>query len=347
MKGRALAALAAVLLGGCDRAKEAAPAAPATSVIPQASSSATPSAAVSAATPTAATAAPAAPPDPEQRYLEGADIVSITPVRAPNRRGTFDALLAAPEGRRGATIAIALLADPNAHRRPLAFAKLAQALGARVVPKAALRHVAGGDLAPAAGDAGDAIAIVKEARVLNDGTVDVLVSARGVAHAGSPWEAPAGRVIDPTDAREMATWERWSASGEPVAGEDEGLLRDFVEMIALDYLAANDARRSMVLTGKAIVLADNASAFPPHPEKPMLDRALRRLRAAERFPRGLREALAALDRERVAAIFAEGSFGTWLLTPRGRIELDERRAALLSLLEAKIAARGEAAVLCL
>jgi hypothetical protein len=242
-------------------------------------------------------------------------------------------------------IALALVADPNAYRRPLAFARLARAMGARVVPRAALRHVSAGDLAAAAGDAG--ASVVREARVLNDGTVDVLVTARSTPHAGSAWEDPVGKVIDPTDAREMALWDRWASSPTPAQGEDAGLLRDYVEMIALDYLAADDARRSAVVTPRAIVLVDNASAFPPHPDARMLDRLLRRLRAAERFPRGFYAALHAFDKARAEATFASGSFETWILTPRARVELDERRAALLTLLSAKIAARGEGAVLSL
>ncbi|MFT3766383.1 MAG: hypothetical protein QM820_12855 [Minicystis sp.] len=217
-----------------------------------------------------------------------------------------------------------------------------------MVPAAVLRHAGAGELAAAAGDAAEARGILGEARVLNDGTVDALLTAHAPPHAGSPWEPlSAARVIDPEHGRERATWEVWARSPEPATGEDTALLRDYVEMLVLDYLAANVSRRSVLLAGSALVLADNASAFPWRPEAPVVDRMLRRLRATERFPRGLRDALLAFDRDRAAAVLAEGGFDTWLITPRVRVELDERRAALLTLIEAKIAARSAEAVLCL
>jgi hypothetical protein len=176
--------------------------------------------------------------------------------------------------------------------------------------------------------------------VLNDGTVDALLAAR----------APAARPIEPEHAREAATWEVWARSTAPAQGEDPALLHDYVEMLVLDYLAANVVRRqALVTTGerRALVLADNGSAFPWRPEASSLDRMLRRLRGVERFPRGLREALLAFDRGRSDAAFAEGGFDSWLLPPRVRLELDERRATVLTLIEAKVAARGAEAVLCL
>ena len=94
-------------------------------------------------------------------------------------------------------------------------------------------------------------------------------------------------------------------------------------------------------------MADNGTAFPPHPDAPTLDHMLGSLRAVARFPRELRTALAGLDRRRAAAAFAGGGFGTWLLSPRTLVDLDERRAALLTLVEARIAERGADVVLAL
>ncbi|APR83340.1 Hypothetical protein A7982_08689 [Minicystis rosea] len=285
--------------------------------------------------------------DPEERVLEAAPLVSLAVAHRPlAARGTFDAVLGAPEGRRGVEIQLALGAEPTAHRHPLAFYRLAHALGARVVPVAALRHFGTGELAGAGADA-EARGVLHEARILNDGTVDALVSAHAVPHAGAPWTKLTARPIDPEHGREPATWEIWASSPEPMPGEDPALLRDYVEMRVLDYLSANVARRNVLLAGHALVLADNGTAFPWRPEASVLDRMLRRLRTTARFPRGLRDALLAFDRERADAVFTDGGFETWLLTPRVRTELAERRAALLTLLEAKIAARGAEAVLCL
>jgi hypothetical protein len=295
---------------------------------------------------TVPTAAPAPPADPDERLLLTAPLAAISPVhRTLAPHGLFDAVLAPPEGRRQAQLSLAVTAEPLAYRRPLAFYRLARALGARVVPAAALRHLDLATLGAAAGTSPDARTALQEARVLNDGTVDVLLTALAPPHAGSPWEPPTARTVDPEHGREPATWDVWAASVEPARGEDTALLRDYVEMLVLDYLAANGARRAVLVAGSALVLADNGSAFPWRPEASSVDRLLRRLRTVERFPRGLRDALLAFDRDRAAATFAEGSFETWLLAPRVRVELDERRAALLTLIEAKIAARGAEAVL--
>ena len=343
--------VAAALLVACGERRRA----PA----PAASSAAITARAVSASAPIASAPAPIAsapvtqvPADPDERFLATTAIAALAPAGGLRRaRGRFDAMLAAPEGRREATLDIALAADPIAQRRPLAFYRLARALGARVVPVTALRHLGVGELAAAAEASAEAAAMLRDARVLNDGTVDALLAARGTAHAGSPWRPLSARVIDPEHAREAATWQAWASSLVPAPGEDAGLLRDYVEMLVLDYLAANVARHQVLVVAaadrRALVLADNGSAFPWRPEMSIVDRTLRRLRAAQRFPRGLRDALLAFDRARAAAAFAEGGFDTWLLPPRVRVEIDERRAALLTLLEAKIAARGAQAVLCL
>jgi hypothetical protein len=257
-----------------------------------------------------------------------------------SRRGTFAAALAAP-ATRTVTLELALGADPVGYRRPLAFARLGRALGARVVPASVLRHVPAGDLAGMIDGSAEARALVGEARVLNDGTVDALVTDVAPGAAGLV-------AVDTEHAREVATWEVWARSPEPLPTERTGLLRDYVEMLVLDYLSGNVVRRQALLRdGEALVLADNASSFTPHADPGVLDRMLRKLRGVERFPRGLRDALAAFDRDRAAAVFAEGGFETWLVAPRVRIELDERRAALLTLIEAKVAARGAEHVLSL
>ena len=282
-----------------------------------------------------------------ERVLGGAPIATLRVVRgAMVRRGTFEVTLAEGEGLRAATLELALVGDPVGYRRALAFYRLARGIGATVVPITALRRIGAGELAAVAGSQ-EALALVGEARVQNDGTVDALLATHGAVSAGSPWEMSGAVPIDPEHGREAAGWERWSWSATPAPGEDSGLLRGYLEMLALDYLSGNGARRGALRVGRALVLADNASAFPPRPDGPSLDRLLRRLRAAQRFPRGLRDGLLAFDRERAAAAFAEGGFDTWLLSPRTRLELDERRAALLTLIEARIGERGADAALSL
>lgn len=263
----------------------------------------------------------------------------------PRRDGAFDARLA--DGR-AASLVVALTSAPTAWRRPLAFYRLARALDATVVPAVAARPIGFGELGALVSADAEALAMIRgRAAVQNDGTVDALLSARSTAAAGSPWEAPAGSAIDPKRAAQIAIWERWASSPAPAPGEDARLLRGFVEMLALDYVAGHVARRRALIAGGAIVLDENGEAFPLHVEPTSLDQLLRRLKRVARFPRPLRAALARLDRARASELFAGGGFDAWLLSPRALVELDERRAGLLSLIEARIAERGEAAVLSL
>jgi hypothetical protein len=115
-------------------------------------------------------------------------------------------------------------------------------------------------------------------------------------------------------------------------------------MLALDYLSANVLRRTALVDDVhgALLLVDNAEAFPLHVDPGALHRILAMLRGCARFPRGIRDALARLDRAASTAAFAPGDFATWLLSPRSLVGLDERRAGLLTLIEAKIAERRAA-----
>jgi hypothetical protein len=282
--------------------------------------------------------------DPDEEYLQHAVLAQLKPQRGPGvRSGVYTAALG---GTRTATAEPATTAAPIAWKAPLAFYRLARALGMHVVPIAVVRAVALDDLAVALSAEPDARAFLGDLRVQNDGMVDVLLATPASPSVGSPWGAR-GRPFDASADRDVAALDVWAASPAPVPGEDGALLRDYVEMLVLDYLAANVARRTAMRAGSALVLADNGSAFPPHADRPTLDRLLRRLRAVARFPRGLRDALSLFDRSKAAAVVTAGGFEAWLLAPRTVVELDERRAALLTLVEARIAERGAPAVLAL
>jgi hypothetical protein len=331
------APLALALLAGCDaRRPDPAPAPPPPPVVASAAPSAS---------------APAAPPasqlDPDEAFLATAPIVGLSPLPAagaapgpPPRPGTFEAVLDGGAGPRRARIAIALAADPLALRAPLAVARLAIALGMRVVPAAAVRRVGLAELSPLLDAHPETRPVLAQARVQNDGTVDALLALR----PGEPVTP-----IDPSAGREVAACARWARSPAPAPGEDRELLRDYVEMIALDYLAADVARQRAYVTGSgsSIVLPENDGAFPPRVDGPSLDRLLRRLAAVERFPRGLQGRLQGFDRARAAAVLAGGDFEDRLLSPRALLALDERRASLITLIEAKVGQRGAEAVLSL
>jgi hypothetical protein len=296
----------------------------------------------------ARTHATAEPIDADEEYLRRASVLHLTPVRGPAvRSGLYDASLETREASRVGTAEPAFKTAPTAYRAPLAFYRLARALGMRVVPVTVVRALSLDQLGAALDREPEAGALLRELRVQNDGTVDVLLASRASASAGSPWDAERGAALEVREGREVTSWDRWATTLVPAPGEDGALLRDYVEMLVLDYLAANVARRTATRSGHALVLTDNGSAFPPHSDGPTLDRMLRRLRAVTRFPRGLRDALAHFDRTRAAATFTGSGFETWLLSPRTLVELDERRAALLTLVEARVAERGAEAVLSL
>src|SRR4029079_3287526 len=96
-----------------------------------------------------------------------------------------------------------------------------------------------------------------QARVQNDGTVDALLTG------GSPWTHLHANEVDPRSSFEVRSLERAAASPAPVDGERSTLVRDFVEMLVLDYLAAFALRRAAVVLpdAGALVLDDNREAF--------------------------------------------------------------------------------------
>jgi hypothetical protein len=291
-------------------------------------------------------------PKAESR-LASASLVALSLVPGlAGRSGLFAASLVVPgePGMREATLALALQTAPRFLDRPLAFYRVAAALGIDIVPPAAEIHLGLGELGDLlARDPAASSLVHDQAAVQNDGTVDALLTAWPAPRAASSGERAAVRELGVTGSYEVDTWARWSTSPDPAPGEPAGFVRGYVEMLVLDYLTGNVTRRSLFAddAAGALVLADNAGAFPQHVERSSLDRILRRLRAVARFPRGLHDALQAFDHERAAAALAPGGFETWLVSPRARIELEERRLGLLTLLDAKIADRGERAVLCL
>jgi hypothetical protein len=297
-----------------------------------------PSAALQSAAPPISAAPAKAPPDisPIERSLELAAIVAIAP-RAGSALGVFDATVRIETHTVPARLTLALTDDPQALRRPLAFYKLARALGAHVVPVSVLRRESAGSIAELL-QPDLLLALKPRLAIQNDGTVDALLTTVGPIDA--PWSAPQGTPIAVNGSAEIDALARRASSAIPLPGERPRLLRDFVEMIALDYLSANVLRRTAVLdaVAGALVLDDNATAFPLHVDPRAEARLLNLLRSSARFPKNLRSALETFDRAKATSTLAPGSFEGWLISPRSLVALDERRVSLLSLLDAKIAA---------
>jgi hypothetical protein len=277
---------------------------------------------------------------PLERALEEAPIVALAPAREALRFGTFDATLDAPDGPLRAELRVALVDAPRAHRRALAFHRLARALDAPVVLARAERHVSVGALAEELRASPDLVTLLgARAAMVNDGTVSALVSVLPPEGA---------RVLGMGDAvlGHLAVAARAPA---PVPDEDARLVASYVWMRVLDYLAGNLLRRGAVLDDRAhaLRLVDDDDAFPAHLDADGQEHLLAELRQLRRFPRSLRSALAGLDKARARTLFASGDFDDWLLVPRTLVELDERRVALVTLLDARSVERGEAEVLSL
>lgn len=266
--------------------------------------------------------------DPAEEILARATIRSLRPIDA--ARGTYAAVL--DDG--AAVVTLARRAAPMALRRPMAYARLAAALDLAIVPAAALRPVSltelGSLLGAAPTSSGPASTWLAALAIQNDGTVDALVQ-RSLA--------PSFREVS-VDGHDVAALQ--IAAGKLEPGEPQGLLRGWIELVALDYLVANPARRTVWLDAAAGRLAapDAGLALPPRTDADLTARLLVPLRAVARFPPRLRERLASLDRERVRALLCPGRFEDWLLPPRALVELDERRIALLSLIDARGASAG-------
>jgi len=315
-------------------------------------SNSSPSTSAQPPSPTPTKAPPSGPEEKAsalRRALEKQEIKAIEVVGW-NQPSHFRARLARPEGEGevDATILLALVEDPLALRGPLAFETLARALQTRVVPAAARRRIGTGELGallPQANGVRDYFAA--HAAVQNDGTIDALVLAPSRGDAPEAWTPLAGRDVAVDGSVESIRWARWAASPDKLPDEDASLLRDYVETLALDYLAGNVLRRVVHLDDarSAIHLTDNATAFPGKVDPRALDLLLARLRPVARFPRSLRDALVRLDRPRAEELFKGGPFASWLVPPRTLVDLDERRKSLLTLIEARVAERGEASVL--
>jgi hypothetical protein len=269
-----------------------------------------------------------------------------------SKPGIFQATLDRPNSDRPvqATVALAFDQHPIAHRRPLAFARLAQALGMHVVPPTVLRRVSTSELGTLFSNEPDVRAYLSaHAAIQNDGTIDALVTAPSRGDDAKAWRLLSRRDIVLDEAQEVRAWAQSVASAEASPGENAALLRDYIEALVLDYLAGNVKRRSVLLDDgtSELMLVENDGAFPtkivPSAEARLLDR----LKPVVRFPRSIRDILKQFDRARAREVFMPGSFDTWLLSPRTLMLIEERRSTLLTLIESRIAAYGEQTVLSL
>ena len=213
-------------------------------------------------------------------------------------------------------------------RGALAAYRLARVLGFSSVPLTARMDVPIGTLGQwLSGDEAAHQALGQKALVSNDGTVRILLQRQC-----------SGRAVTATEGPDVERWARLAASTEPIDAANAPLVRGYVEMVVLDYLAGNVARRTLQLdeTSRRICLLDQRDAFPGFLAPQAWQVLLERVRPIVRFPRGLAEALERLDRIRAEAELRAGRFNDWLVGPRDIADLTERRTTLLTLVHARI-----------
>ena len=235
---------------------------------------------------------------------------------------------------------VATRSDPMRYRPHLAFYRLAAALGSRLVPRTESHAVALPELLAALRRDPVGLHLLREdMAVLNDGTVTVLVTEA----------VPGGREVDILNGQEVKTWRTWADGRQPVPRDRRALVSGYLETLVLDYLTANTSRNVVTVDADAaaasIHLLDNGGAFPARPDLGVMDVMLAELKRATRFSRRLVERLRALDRKAAEAALHGGAFPNWLVASRPLEEMLERRGAISSLVDARIAEFDEPSVL--
>jgi hypothetical protein len=237
-------------------------------------------------------------------------------------------------------VRVATRADPMRFRPYLAFYRLADALGSRLVPRTEAHSVPLRELLTALRRDPVGLALLRDQMaVLNDGTVTVLVSD----------PVAAGREVDFFTSGEVNGWRVWAEGNKNVPRDRRAVVSGYVETLVLDYLAANAKRTTVTIDtdSNALHLVDNAGAFADRPDIGVLDAVLSQLKRVTRFPKRLVATLRAFERPQAEAALHGGPFVNWLVASRPLTEMLERRGVILSLVEAKSAELGEPAFLAL
>jgi hypothetical protein len=239
----------------------------------------------------------------------------------------------------------ALAAFKPRSRRPLgdrrykgeiAAYRLAVALGLDNVPRALPRAFDAVELRAFLGAALD-----REAIVDADGRV------RG---ALMPW-IEGYRVLPLEEAGQRARWEPWVFDSRAAVPQEARALASAVStMIAFDYLTSNWDRWSggnvaEEGAGGRVLFVDNDGAFYEWPAAPALARQRQQLERVARFSRRFVAGLRGLDEPKLRAALGEEEPGTPLVSNRALAGVWERRAIVLSIIDARVGDGGEGAAL--
>ncbi len=299
----------------------------------------------SAPAPSTASALVASPESDAAPFTDAsppADLSTASPTRAKSIGHTsvvFKVTLAGgseaafkPESRRGKT----------RYRGEIAAYRLAQALGLSNVPPAVFRHFRASELRPAFGGGEGEALFDREVVVDPQGALKgaIIPWIKGLEFL--PLETPAWK----------ARWQTWlSASGE-LTPEDRGLASQISTLIVFDVVTGNWDRWSGGNVGYErsamhLLFIDNDGAFfDPVPAGPA-EAQLALLRKTDRFSKAFVNSLRALDAAKLGAAVGDESPGVPLLSTHALEEAEKRRKMALSIIEAKVTARGEKDVLSL
>lgn len=283
--------------------------------------------AVDAAAPTLAELAPYLSASPESAKAIGHTSVVF-------KLGLSGSLAAAfkPESKRGRV----------RYRGEIAAYRLSRALGLRNVPPALARSFDAKDLRAAAS---------KNAKSLSLFDDEVIAHAGRVRGALMPWIDKLEFLPVETDPW-RARWTKWLRASEPIppVKDDASLAAQISTLVVFDTVTGNWDRWSGANVGfdketKTLLFVDNDGAFfEPAPAAPLAAQ-LALLEKVDRYSKKLVAQLRALDPLSLADAIGEESPGEPLLGAKTLASVDERRRKVLSIVDAKVAALGEATVL--
>jgi hypothetical protein len=229
----------------------------------------------------------------------------------------------------------AMRADPTMYKPRLAFYRVATALGSSLVPRAEVYQIRLGEILRALSrDTHGASLLRSGVTVNNDGTVTVLISE----------PVAGGQVVDIVSGPDVKNWRRWAEGREPVPPERQKIVLAYVEALVLDFVTATVGRRLVTLDASksSLFLTENGGAFNERADPRGLDGILAQLRRVNRFPKRLIDRLRAFDPSEADRALRAGPFTSWLVATRPLSEMMERRRAIVSLVDARIAELGEA-----
>ena len=226
------------------------------------------------------------------------------------------------------------------YKGEVAAFRLAEALGIANVPPACIRVF----------DARAAAAVLAQSDEASTLFADEVIVEQGKVYGALiPWID--GLSFWPIEKEPLRTEARaWLGAGKPIPAGKSDLARQASMLVAFDFITGNWDRYSgenvgLDPTGTHVLFIDNDAAFMEGPPKAQLERNKALLDGTDRFSRAFVAGARKLDAERLAAVFGDEAPGRPLLSSAVTENVARRIKELVAIVDAKIAARGEAETL--